>query len=325
MKGYLSVSYKSAALLCLSIALASCGGKLASETPPDFSTPIPNRVEAHQDSGADSHTQLDSSQAAAELQVVLVPSELVIGSNRFAVGLFDPSGHMYLDAKVHLRYFDLSSPNAPVLESEADAERLATPDNSTAIFAHEREFGRAGDWGVEVQARFPDGAVATKGVAFQVVADSNTITPGKKVPNIKTPTAADAEGNLTLLTSATTPNPAFYKLSLDKAIANGKPTVLLFSTPAFCESRLCGPAYEVLTQVQKDYGDAANFIHVEVYTGLPDPAATGWRVAPAMQAFGLSTEPWVFFIDNTGTVVYRIEGLVTVDETERHLKSLLGR
>jgi hypothetical protein len=113
-------------------------------------------------------------------------------------------------------------------------------------------------------------------------------------------------------------------LSLDQAIASGKPTVLLFATPAFCQSRLCGPAYDVVEQVRKDVGDSANFIHIEVYAGLPNPAATNWQVVPAMQAFGLSSEPWVFFIDHTGTVIYRIEGLVTAEEIERHLKSLVG-
>ncbi len=168
------------------------------------------------------------------------------------------------------------------------------------------------------------GSTAVERVAFKVAADSAAVTPGEKAPPIRTPTAAGVGGDLSLLTSATTPDPAFYRLSLDEAIANGKPTVLLFATPAFCQSRLCGPSYEVVEQVQKDFGDRANFIHVEVYAGLPNPAAMNWQVAPAMQAFGLSSEPWVFFIDRIGTVIYRIEGLMTVEEIERHLKPLVG-
>ena len=69
--------------------------------------------------------------------------------------------------------------------------------------------------------------------------------------------------------------------------------------------------------------DQINFVHVEIYTGLPDPSANNWEVAPAMTAFGLSTEPWLFLIDRNGVVVYRVEGLFTVDEVEHYLPALL--
>ena len=295
------------AWVCASALLAACSSVTASPTPAAINGPV----------------YPTATQSIGALQVVIVPTELVIGPNRFAVGLFDATGEIVLQAMVHFRYFDVSDPNAPVLESEADAERLTTPNGTAAIFAHERNFERAGRWGVDVQARFPDGSTAARRVAFTVVAVAATIAPGSKVPAIRTPIMTDVSGDLSLLTSANPPNPAFYQVSLDRAIGNGKPTLLLFSTPAFCTSRLCGPAYDVLAQVQKSFGDRANFIHVEVYAGLPNPAASNWQVAPAMQAFGLSSEPWVYFIDNTGIVSYRIEGLVTAQEIERHLNPLL--
>jgi hypothetical protein len=126
-----------------------------------------------------------------------------------------------------------------------------------------------------------------------------------------------------MLSSAPQPNPAFYQQTLAQALANGKPTVLLFSTPAFCQTRLCGPAYDTVDVLQKMYGDTVNFIHVEVYSGLPNPASNNFALDPAMTAFGLQTEPWVFVIDK-GVVAYRIEGLFTLDEIQQHLKSLTG-
>jgi hypothetical protein len=76
--------------------------------------------------------------------------------------------------------------------------------------------------------------------------------------------------------------------------------------------------------LQKRYGTAVNFVHVEVYDGLPNPAANNRHIDPAMTAFGLTTEPWAFLIDQSGTIVYRVEGLCTLDEIERQLKPLLG-
>jgi len=56
---------------------------------------------------------------------------------------------------------------------------------------------------------------------------------------------------------------------------------------------------------------------------LPDPSTTNWQLAPAMTAFGLSTEPWLFLLDRKGVVIYRVEGLFTADEIEQYIPKLL--
>jgi hypothetical protein len=175
-----------------------------------------------------------------------------------------------------------------------------------------------------VQARFPDGTSMTQRIGFQVVANSPTLKPGMKAPALATRTAADVGGNLRMISSAPQPNPSFYHQSLAQAMANGKPTALLFATPLFCQTRLCGPSYDVIDHLQQRYGNALNFVHVEVYTGLPNPAETNWQLDPAMTAFGVQTEPWLFLIDKTGTIIYRVEGLFTEGKIEQHLETLLG-
>jgi hypothetical protein len=170
----------------------------------------------------------------------------------------------------------------------------------------------------------PDGTAAIRRISFEVLADSPTLKPGDKVPALDTPTAVAVDNDLSRISSASTPNPAFYELSLAEALTNGRPTVLLFATPAFCQTRFCGPVYELTHELQKRYGETFNFVHIEVYTGLPNPSANNWEVAPAMGAFGLSTEPWLYLIDAKGTIVYRVEGMFTAGEVERHLQSLPG-
>jgi hypothetical protein len=312
-------------LLFITSILVACGSNSLPEQEAGFDTPLPNRVEAHEDTDHDGHehVHVEVAQATAQMEVTLVASELVVGPNRFAVGLFDGAGHMVQEAEVHFHYYDLSQPDTPVLEVEADATPIHTPDGFTTIFAHEREFERAGDWGVEVQARLPDGTAAIKRIGFEVLADSPTLKPGQKVPALDTPTAAEVSNDLSQLTSAQKPNPAFYELSLAEALADDKPTVLLFATPAFCQTRFCGPAYELTDELQKRYRDAFDFVHVEVYTGLPNPAANNWEVAPSMIAFGLTTEPWLYLINSGGTIVYRVEGVFTKAEVERQMQALL--
>lgn len=312
-------------ILFISIVLAACGGEAPVESTAGFDTPLSNQVEVHDETGhqGQEHEHAQEAPAAATMEVVLVTSELVLGPNRFAVGLFDGEGGVIREAAVRFYYYDLSNPAAPRLETDAEATPLRTPDGRVTIFTHEREFKQAGEWGVEVQAKFPDGTGAVKRIGFEVLAESPTLKPGQVAPALVTRTAAEVNNDLSRLTSAAAPNPALYELSLAQALTSGKPTALLFATPAFCQTRFCGPAYEQTSELQSRYGDKFNFIHVEVYTGLPNPAANNWEVAPAMTGFGLTTEPWLYLIDADGKIVYRVEGIFTTAEVERHLLQIL--
>ena len=48
-------------------------------------------------------------------------------------------------------------------------------------------------------------------------------------------------------------------------VVGKKPIVLLFATPLLCQSRVCGPVVDVAEQVKAEYGDQADFIHMEIY------------------------------------------------------------
>ncbi len=311
-----------ALLLLLLVTLAACGQPAAPDAA-EFETPLSNKTELHDDEAGDGHTHLAEAEVTGELNVVMVSTELVAGPERFAVGLFDAERNMIHDAEVHFHYYDLSDPEQAVLEMEADARRLNSAEGPTTIYTHERTFDRPGDWGVEVEARLPDGTAARQRLGFRVDAASDSPTPGEEAPALKTPTLADVDGDLSRLTSAPDPNPALYQLSLAEAVNNQKPTVLLFATPAFCQSRFCGPAYDTLSNLQQQYGDRVNFIHLEVFGGLPNPANSGFKVSPYVEAFKLQSDPWLYFIDEQGTVRYRVEGLFTGTEVERQLQTYL--
>lgn len=257
------------------------------------------------------------------VQVVLVNSEITPGQTRFAVALFDEEQQFIDDADVELAFFDLTNVNEPIAESSATAVKRQSSDGFTTLYTHTRSFDRVGNWGVQVDATFPDNAIAQQGISF-VVTDEATIFPvGLEAPAIETLTAIDVDGELSLLSTALEPEPDFYKVSLDEALKNGRATILYFSTPAFCQTRLCAPGYDELVTFNKQYGQPINIIHVEVFEGLPNPADAGWPLAPAMQAFGLTTEPWLYIIDESGEVAFRIEGLFTAEELIEILPTIL--
>jgi len=214
------------ALLLLWPVLLLCGCGAASGTPsgptPVFGSGLNNQIPVHTDvPGAPAHVHLDPSQATTEMQVVLVASELVVGPNRFAVGLLDPKGQNLRQAIVHFHFFDLTNSANPLLESEADGVRVASPDDLTVIYALEREFKRAGDWGLEVQANLPDGSGSIKRIGFKVLASSASVKPGQAAPAIDTPTAAGVNNDLARVSSAQVPVSAFYEQSLSAALKNG--------------------------------------------------------------------------------------------------------
>lgn len=110
-----------------------------------------------------------------------------------------------------------------------------------------------------------------------------------------------------------------HALSLDDALQNGKPTVVLFATPALCSSRTCGPSLEAVQELQRRYGEAANFIHVEIF-----PERDFAKPAAAMAEWNLPSEPWLFLIDGEGDVVERYEGGIGLTELEPAVKQLVA-
>ncbi len=305
------------------LVAAGCGsGDDAGNT---FGDPLSNTVDVHEDGDAgEGHDHLVPEDLTATLSVTLVSSELVLGPTRFAVGIFDGEGSLILDATVHFHYYDLTDSENAVLESEADAERLVAPDGLTTIYAHEREFSRAGDWGLEVEARLAEGGAAFQSIGFRVADDTPSLGPGEAAPALDTLTLADVDQDVSRLTSSESPNLELHRSGLAEALANDDPTVLLFATPAFCTTRFCGPVYDMLSELQPLYADRLNFVYVEAFSNLPDPALSGLEPSPAMIEFGLESEPWLFFIDPDGTIVYRVEGFWTSAEIVQQLELRLG-
>ena len=116
---------------------------------------------------------------------------------------------------------------------------------------------------------------------------------GERPPRIHTPTPESVGGDLSKITTRIPPE---TQNQVDFADALGKkPIVLLFATPQFCQSRVCGPVVDVAEQVKEKYGDKVDFIHMEIYNDN-DPSK---GVRPQVRAFHLPGEPWLFVIDRT--------------------------
>ncbi|MBI3968026.1 MAG: thioredoxin family protein [Chloroflexi bacterium] len=247
--------------------------------------------------------------AADQWTPVLPASDLTVGRNRFLLGILDERNRPIVDAKVHLRFFDLSEPQPP-LKAEADAIFRGTNLGDKGLYVTNVSFDRAGAWGVEVQASRPDGASRTARVQFEVRAQSLTPAIGAPAIPSKNPTLKDGVP-LEKLSTAQRPDPALHQLSIADALAQKKPFVVLFGSPGFCKTATCAPSLEVVQALQAKYGERVNFIHVEIYK---DPHQG--IVAEAVEQWHLPSEPWLFLVDANGNVAEKLEGGITLEEVE---------
>jgi hypothetical protein len=142
--------------------------------------------------------------------------------------------------------------------------------------------------------------------------------PGEKAPSINTPTAESVGGDLAKLSTRVPPdtqNKVNYAEVLGK-----EPILLLFATPKFCQSRVCGPVVDVAQQVQHEFEGKANFIHMEIYNDN-DPSM---GVRPQVRRFHLPTEPWLFAINREGVVSATIEGAFGTKLMEQTVKKVIA-
>jgi hypothetical protein len=157
------------------------------------------------------------------------------------------------------------------------------------------------------------------GATGEVAAALSTPIPsvGQRPPAIATATLASTHGNLGLLTTRSPPED-MHAVSFNQVLGR-RPVALLFSTPALCTSRVCGPVTDIMAELQHRFGGQITFIHQEIY--VANNPAKGLR--PQLRAFHIHTEPWLFTIDRRGIVAARLEGAFGVTEARDALEAAL--
>jgi hypothetical protein len=248
---------------------------------------------------------------------VVANADIGTGPARLLIGVLGPDGSR------------LGSPDQPLqleaapMDAPGDVQRVAADfawiiEGATGLYRATFDFDRPGTWSLVVT---PQGADPLAPVPFSVLEDTYSPNIGEPAPDAPIPTLRDHA--IEELTTDDDPDPRFYELTLAEALGSGRPTVLVFSTPAYCMTATCGPVLDTV-KTQADAHPNANFIHIEVYTGFNEPgfAPDPSHLAPAAGAefWNLASEPWVFVIDEAGIVKARFEGTMTAAE----LASALG-
>jgi len=194
----------------------------------------------------------------------------------------------------------------------------ADPDAATVVYSTHFDFPGAGEWRLAAILKENGELKGELLPSVQVGEFKRVPRTGQKAPLIHTPTAADVHGDLAEITTRVPPD---SQNRVDYADALGKePIVLLFATPGFCQSRVCGPVVDVAEQAKREYGDKAAFIHMEIYNEN-DP---GKQVRRQVRRFHLPTEPWLFTIDRNGVVRDAVEGAFGLELMREAVEKAIG-
>jgi hypothetical protein len=311
-----------AAVLTGVIAVAGCGDDDSDSS--DGAQPAPAAADFPAPDGRSLEELYTESNPTDE--VVASPAGAVFteGRNRFGFGVFTVAQEQITDADVAI--YASRAPDGEVqgpfparvetLETETAFTAKTTaddPDAAKVVYVSDLVLDAPGEWRLIALVR-RDGDIQAARIPSIVVQGNDPVpAPGERAPSVHTPTADDVAD----VAEIDTRIPPSTLHSDDLADALGKePVVLLFATPALCQSRVCGPVVDVTEQVKNEHQDDAAFIQMEIYEDN-DPNK-GLR--PQVRAYNLQTEPWLFVIDRNGRVDSRIEGAFSVAELEQALE-----
>jgi hypothetical protein len=313
--------WQGAAFLCAVVLVASgCGSDSKEQKPP----PVPELASPADFPSAKGKT-LDQIRGGLESGPELKPSVLILvpGKNRYGFGLFDQAQKQVGASPAVVYYAPKAGGTArgpyparwesmevkPAFQSENVAN---DPDTAKGLYVATVPFKESDHYEMIAVVKLDDRLVATEPVPTDVFSKTPVPKVGQKAIKVSTPTRGDVPD----ISSIETRMPPDTMHEADFADVLGKkPVVLLFSTPALCQSRVCGPVTDVTEQVKADT-KGVTFIHMEIYKD--NDVDKGYR--PQVRKWGLPTEPWAFVIDKKGKIVARFEGAFSPRELAEALR-----
>ncbi|MQA01017.1 MAG: hypothetical protein GEU80_17165 [Dehalococcoidia bacterium] len=285
-----------------------------------------------------------ASQEGMALTPINVNSNLGVGQTRFALGLLNDAQVPIGGATVQARFYRLAEkpeeqPDVAELVAEMPLQaRSLVPSSDhvhgdgtvhkhdgdeATMYVADVTFDTEGWWGLSADVETAEGD-EHKGVqvTFYVQDDTSEPSIGDPVPPSEQMTSGDVD-DLTLIDSSVEPNADMHQMTVAEALANGQPFLVAFVTPAFCQSRFCGPVMEqVVTPVWEEFGDRLPVLHIEPFD-LEQARQGQMQPVPATQEWGLLSEPFVFVVDAEGKVAAKFEGIIEAEEVRTAVEQVL--
>ncbi|MEO8541530.1 MAG: hypothetical protein ABI577_17440 [bacterium] len=315
---------------CACILFAACGGD-----DDDASSAKPTQFPQ----SSDPAKNIPANQVGV-VNAVVAGSDWFVGENNFVFGITNKQDQPEGGATARATFYDLRDQQNPKPVFSLDAVQSAPGVGKIVTVTHANgeththggqddnrvgyyvtaKFDHAGIWGLAVEATLKDGTKGVSTVSFQVYPKANVLAPGMAAIKSDNLTKADVK-DISEIDSGTPAND-MHDVKIKDSIAKGRPLVIVFSTPAFCTSRFCGPVNEEVESLQQTYRDQVDFVHIEIWRNfdqkLMNPTAREWLIWPD----GSLREPIVFVVDKTGKIFDRWEGPVARNIMEPSVKAV---
>ncbi|HUR48505.1 MAG TPA: hypothetical protein VMY88_03105 [Acidimicrobiales bacterium] len=247
--------------------------------------------------------------AAPPLNLVLGSFQVLSGSEqRVAFGVLDGQKPVPKSTEVEVSFAPIDGPEGEF----SPAPRHDDGIEARPLYVAHHTFDQPGMYTATARV-----GRRTAEAAVQVIdpATSKVPVPGQALPAVATPTTTDGRGVNPICTRE--PACPWHETSLDTALGEHRPIVLLVATPALCQSAVCGPVLDILLDVKADFESSVRFIHAEVFTDN-----TGGTTAPVVQALRLENEPFLFLAGADGIIKNRFDGPYDRAEAKAALAAL---
>lgn len=205
---------------------------------------------------------------------------------------------------------------------------LTNPSEVAGVYiTPEITLAEAGIWNATVTLTADGGAPMALEAAFNVYPEHRIPAPGDDAlasenltMDSKAPRAAiDSRA----LDGAKVPDPELHDATIAETIRQGRPALVQFATPVHCVSNFCGPTVQAQEDLAREYGDVAEFIHIEIWREkTPEKGVVNDAVADWLLREGNLTEPWLYLIDARGMIVERWGPLFDLDDVRASLDAL---
>lgn len=305
-------------IVVVAVALGGCGGGGGSPAAkPTASGGVAAKPEDFPKGSGLTFQDLQS-KYPAQLSLGIGASVMRQGENRLPFVVLDKGARPVTSAAVALYTLKADGTNVrgPYVARETAfgvqpqfLAKNSTQDAAKSFYVADVEFKGAAPQGVFALVRM-DGRLVAASPSPLGAQTSQKPPPdvGEKAIVMHTDTVKTVK-SLAKLTTRVPPNTDMLQTDLATVLGK-KPVVLVFATPALCQSRVCGPVVDVAEQVRSEVGPKVAFIHQEIYRN--NDVKQGLR--PQLLEWRLESEPWTFVIDRSGVVSARFEGAVSVPE-----------
>jgi hypothetical protein len=265
--------------------------------------------------GNDDDASDNENGSAADLQLSGASTSVTVDENRFVLTLWDGENRVADATSIKLTVRDREAEDEPIIWQGTMSNYS---DYEVPYWVAYPEFSRPGVWVLDVEVERENGASFETNLAINVWDAPRGVAVGDDaIPSQNR--MWDGTGDLTAISSAEEPNPAYYQMTIAEALREDKPILIAFTTPGFCQTAICAPVMNTIDPLWEHYQDQINFIHVEV---IADFETLDW--VPEMSEWGLQNEPWIYVIGRDGKVFNRFDGPVSPSELEPVLQHVLA-